>query len=76
LLINVAPHAAAAGFVDVRALPALKSTAEGGARELATWLVSLWLLCLAFWVTLVAEARRALQHYEGDNRLAVSLDTC
>jgi hypothetical protein len=55
----------------VRALPALKSTAEGGARKLAAWLVPLWLLCLAFWVTLAVEARRALQHYEGDNRLAV-----
>jgi hypothetical protein len=39
------------------------------------WVVPLWLLCVAFWVTLTFEARRALQHYEGDNRLAVSRDT-
>jgi hypothetical protein len=71
-LCYVAAAAAAAGFVDVRALPAIKSTAEDGSAELATWLVPLWLLCVAFFVTLFCEARSVLHHYEGDNWIAVS----
>lgn len=65
-------HNCTAGFIDVRAVPALKSPAEGGSRELALWLVPMWLLVVAFCITVVVEARRIVYHYDGSNWIGVS----
>lgn len=59
------PHMPPAGFLDVRAVPAINSAAEGGAMQVALWLVPLWLLCVAFWITAAWEARCHLKHYQG-----------
>lgn len=54
-----------AGFIDVRAVPAIRAAAEGGSAQVASWLVPLWLLCVAFIVTAAWEARRQVSHYKG-----------
>jgi len=71
-----------AGFIDVRAVPAIRAAAEGGSKQVASWLVPLWLLCVAFIVTAAWEARRHTSHYEGtrhwipvSTRYATSPDT-
>ena len=69
-LLHACAHSA--GFIDVRTVPALKTTTEGGSGQLAAWLVPMWVLCVAFWVTAGIEARQVLRHYEGDKWLMVS----
>eukprot|EP00879_Flechtneria_rotunda_P028207 GHRR01030295.1.p1 GENE.GHRR01030295.1~~GHRR01030295.1.p1 ORF type:complete len:524 (+),score=176.95 GHRR01030295.1:86-1573(+) len=60
------------GFVDVQAVPAVHLAAEGGLSHIAGWLVPLWLLCAAFWVTAVLEANKLLAHSEGKHWFPVS----
>lgn len=55
----------ATGFVDVRALPVIRSVAEGGAGQSVVWLVPLWLLCVVFWAAAYRDARKLLLDYEG-----------
>lgn len=54
-----------AGFIDVRAIPAIHSAPEGGSPQVASWLVPLWLLWVAFAATAAWEVWRHAKHYEG-----------
>lgn len=67
-LLNVRacrPACLHAGFIDVRAAPAIHSIAEGGATQVASWLAPLWLLFVLFTATAAVQARRLLGNYTG-----------
>lgn len=55
----------------MRAVPAIGSAAEGGSPQVASWLVPLWLLCVAFIATTAWEAQRHVGHYEGGRHCTV-----
>jgi hypothetical protein len=64
-----------AGFVDVRAVPAIQSAPEGGAPQVAGWLVPLWLLFVAFAATAAWEAWQHAKHYEGSRHWTIIVMT-
>jgi hypothetical protein len=58
------------GFVDVRALPVIKSVAEGSAVQSVIWLVPLWVLCIVFWAAAYRDARNLWLDHEGEQSKA------
>lgn len=68
--------APAAGFLNMRAIPAIKLAAEGGSSEVAAWLVPLWVLCLAFCFTAAMEARSVAARYPGKRWFKVQHKLC